>query len=111
MEGQRTAKEFLLKNGYEILGENYRLRSSEIDIIAKHGGFTVFVEVKFRKGLSYGLPRESVGRQKQKRIINAAMHYVASKQLTEGDFRFDVVEVVKKDGKIYVNHLVDAFWI
>ena len=108
MEGQSIARQFLVKNGYLVLYENYRLRSCEIDIIAKYGDFTVFVEVKFRKGLSHGLPRESVSLHKQKRIIKAAMHYIASKQL-ESSFRFDVVEVLEKGGRIYVNHIADAF--
>ena len=110
MEGQSVARQFLEKNGYTVLFENYRLRSCEIDIIARHGDFTVFIEVKFRKGLLYGLPRESVSRLKQKRIIKAAMHYITAKQ-PESEFRFDVVEVLEKGGKTYVNHIVDAFQV
>ena len=109
MQGQQAAKRFLIEKGFKILRENYRLRSSEIDIIAIDGEYTVFVEVKFRKGLSHGLPRESVSSAKQKRIIKAAMHYVMATQETEQDYRFDVVEILEKNGKLYANHIVSAF--
>ena len=109
MQGQEAARQFLAGKGFEILNENYRLRSSEIDIIAKDGEYTVFVEVKFRKGLSHGLPRESVGRAKQKKIIKAAMHYIQASEETEQDYRFDVVEILESDGKLYANHIKNAF--
>ena len=109
MLGQEAAKQFLAAKGFKILKENYRLRSSEIDIIAKDGEYIVFVEVKFRKGLSHGLPRESVGRTKQRKIIKAAMHYILATQEAEQDYRFDVVEILEKDGKLYANHITNAF--
>ena len=109
MLGQEAAKQFLVKIGYRILKENYRLRSSEIDIIAMDGDYVVFVEVKFRKGLSYGLPRESVGPAKQKRIIKAAMHYISASGQSEQNYRFDVVEVLEQGGRTFVNHIANAF--
>ena len=109
MQGQNAAKEHLVKKGYAILYENYRLRSSEIDIIAKDRDYYVFIEVKYRKGLAYGLPREAVGYYKQKQIIKAAMHYIVKKNLNNSNFRFDVVEILEMDGKAYINHIVDAF--
>lgn len=110
MQGQETAKQFLISKGFIILKENYRLRSSEIDIIAKDKDYVVFVEVKFRKGLTHGLPRESVGRAKQKRIIKAAMHYIQASGKEE-NYRFDVVELLETKGKIYANHIENAFWV
>ena len=109
MQGQEAAKQFLIGKGFVILRENYRLRSSEIDIIAKDGQYTVFVEVKYRKGLSHGLPRESVSRAKQKKIIKAAMHYIQATEETEQDYRFDVVEILESNGKLYANHITNAF--
>ena len=111
MQGQAAAKQFLADKGFKIIKENYRLRSSEIDVIAKDGEYIVFVEVKFRKGLSHGLPRESVGRAKQKKIIKAAMHYISITEKTEQDYRFDVVEILEKDGKLYANHIENAFGV
>ena len=107
--GQEAAEKFLQNKGYEILARNYRLKTGEIDLILKHGTYIIFVEVKFRKSMTYGLPREAVGYTKQKRIINTALHYLTRNKLTENDIRFDVVEVLEQHGKLYVSHIEDAF--
>lgn len=107
--GQAAAKRYLLRRGYKILAENYRLRSSEIDIIALDSEYVVFVEVKLRSSLAYGLPREAVNAAKQRRIVSAAMHYIGARELREQDFRFDVVEVVRQGGQLQVSHIPDAF--
>ena len=45
--GEEIVRNFLIKNKYKILFRNYRVRSDEIDIIAKSFDQTlVFVEVK-----------------------------------------------------------------
>ena len=111
MDGQKAAEDFLQGKGYRILKTNYRIRTGEIDIIAKdRGGYIVFAEVKYRRGLSHGYPREAVTKAKQNKIVRTAMHYIsANVQEPEQDFRFDVVEVLAKDGKLYVNHIENAF--
>jgi len=107
--GQEAAEKYLQNKGYKILARNYRLRTGEIDLILKHGTYIVFVEVKFRKNMAYGLPREAVGHTKQKRIINTALHYLTHNRLTENDIRFDVVEVLEQHGKLYASHIENAF--
>ena len=109
LEGQQAAEVFLRNKGYEVLARNYRTKSGEIDLIAKHGEYIVFVEVKFRKSLGYGYPREAVSSTKQKRIINTAMHYLTNNDLTNCDIRFDVVEVLKQHGQLYASHIENAF--
>ena len=110
MRGQAEAEAHLVNKGYEILKKNYRLRSGEVDIIAGTGNYIVFVEVKYRKGLSLGYPGESVNAFKQRKIIKTAQHYIMANNLTDRDFRFDVIEVLESDGKTMVNHIEDAFW-
>jgi len=109
LTGQQHAEEFLLKKGYVILAHNYRIKTGEIDIVAKDGGYIVFIEVKFRKNLNYGLPKEAVGAVKQKRIINTAAHYLTRHHLTKSDVRFDVIELLEQHGKLYVSHIENAF--
>jgi putative endonuclease len=106
LQGQKTAEEYLLSNGYLILERNYRIRSGEIDIIAqeKSSGYIVFAEVKYRGSVSFGFPCEAVGKTKQKKIINTAMHYIQKRQKS-CDFRFDVIEVLGES----VNHIENAF--
>ena len=44
--GERMAKTFLMKQGFNILATNERIRYGEIDIIAKKSNVLHFVEVK-----------------------------------------------------------------
>lgn len=47
--GEREAKEFLIRNGYRILGKNYRIKNiGEIDIVSEKGNKIHFIEVKTR---------------------------------------------------------------
>ncbi|MCL2216756.1 MAG: YraN family protein [Defluviitaleaceae bacterium] len=109
MTGQHEAEKFLLAKGAKILERNYRVRTGEIDLIARDGEFIVFVEVKYRRNLSFGLPREAVGGAKQQKIIHTAMHYISAKKLSSHDFRFDVVEILEQNGQIFANHIENAF--
>ena len=109
LTGQQCAEDFLVKKGFTVLDRNYRIKTGEVDIVAKDGEYIVFIEVKFRRGLSYGLPREAVGVVKQRRIMKTAMHYLMRNMLTESDVRFDVIEVLEQHGKLYISHIENAF--
>jgi len=109
MLGQQEAENFLLSNGYRILERNYRVRAGEVDLIARHEGYVIFVEVKFRKGLDFGHPCEAVGFKKQQRIVHTALHYITAKNLDNHNFRFDVLEVLATNEGIRVNHIKNAF--
>ena len=111
MHGQAIAADFLQDKGYKILRQNYRIRTGEIDIIAREpiNGYIVFIEVKFRRSISHGLPRESVTSTKQRQIIRTALHYVTINQLDNHDFRFDVVEVLDLGGEVTIEHIENAF--
>ena len=54
--GEALAVAHLKARGYEILERNYRAVRGEIDLIAQDGDFIVFVEVKTRRSLKFGLP-------------------------------------------------------
>ena len=109
LAGQQAAENFLQSKGYEVLARNYRVKTGEVDLVVKDGGYIVFVEVKFRRGFAYGYPREAVGYAKQQRIMNTAMHYLTHHKLTESDIRFDVVEVLEQQGQLYISHIENAF--
>ncbi len=47
--GENIAKAFLMKQGFSILEQNYRILQGEIDIIAKKDSILHFVEVKSLK--------------------------------------------------------------
>ena len=108
--GEDIASAFLQQKGYAVIRRNFLCRVGEIDIIAQKDEYLCFVEVKLRRNASYGEAREFVTRSKQKKIILAAKYYL-SKNLTELQPRFDVVEVYMPDGtdgKTYVRLLENA---
>lgn len=91
---ERLAGNYLEKQGYQILEYNFYTRSGEIDIIAKHEGYLVFLEVKYRKNGNKGHPLESVSLQKQKTISRCALYYMKKKGFSEMPVRFDVVGIL-----------------
>lgn len=103
--GEKTAENYLKKQGYKILERNYKTRVGEIDLIASDNGYTVFVEVKARSSDSYGAPSEAVDKRKREKYYKVASEYLLKKGLSDTACRFDVVEI--EDGQI--NHLIDAF--
>lgn len=95
-EYEQRAREYLQEHHYEILESNYRCRYGEIDVIArdKEDGYLSFVEVKYRRNLSYGFPAEAVDGRKQKRIAAASMAYIREKRLpADFRYRYDVVSI------------------
>jgi putative endonuclease len=107
--GEDLACRHLIESGYAILARNWRCRSGEVDVIARDGETTVFVEVKERGDRSHGEPLEAVTYGKRRRIIRAAALYAASRGLTERPLRFDVVSIDRSTGVPAVRHERSAF--
>ena len=91
--GESLAAKHLKARGYEILARNYRARRGEIDLIARDGEFVVFVEVKTRRSLKFGLPQAAVTLQKQRQISKVALAYLQSRNLMDALCRFDVIAI------------------
>ncbi|HIE11996.1 MAG TPA: YraN family protein [Desulfotomaculum sp.] len=87
------AANHLKAKGYKILAQNYRCRHGEIDIIALDNRTLVFIEVRARGSMDFGLPQESVGYRKQRKLREVARYYLATERGKGGICRFDVVAV------------------
>jgi putative endonuclease len=98
-EGEDLAEDYLHKHGYVILVRNARTPYGEIDIIARQGPVTVFVEVKTRRSTKYGWPEEAVQTQKQARLIASAEAYLQANPDLEGDWRIDVIAIQLERGR------------
>lgn len=105
--GEDIALNYLINNNVNILETNYRIKSGEIDIIAKIDEEIVFIEVKSRSNIKFGYPSEAVDNKKIRKIINTAKYYILKHNLNNISIRFDVIEIYLKDKKI--NHIVNAF--
>jgi putative endonuclease len=91
--GEDLACAELEKRGYEIIARRYRQRGGEIDIVARDGETTVFVEVKARDSREFGSAAEAVTARKQRRIVRLASDYVTRHELANCPCRFDVVAI------------------
>ena len=108
--GEEIACKYLEENGFIIQGRNWRTRSGELDIIARQGKVTVFVEVKARRGKSFGRPEESVTPDKARRIRRLATEYLASAAYTP-EVRFDVISLMldPDNNLLELHYIPDAF--
>lgn len=108
-KGENVACKYLKSKKYKILKTNYRKKYGEIDIIVQKKNTIVFVEVKTRKSIQYGMPCEFVTKSKQTKLINTAKLFIYENQL-DCDFRFDIIEVYHDNGKINkIEHIENAF--
>jgi putative endonuclease len=107
--GEEMAVEFLQKNGYSILQQNFVFQKAEIDIIAKKGDVLAVVEVKTRSSIEFGLPQDFVKPKKIQLLVKAINEYILENDL-DVDVRFDIISIYK-NGKTYeIEHLEDAFF-
>lgn len=93
----------LEKLGYHVLQKNFRCKLGEIDIIARHQGYLVFVEVKYRKNACSGYAAEAVTWRKQQIISRVADYYIYTHYRKTPSCRFDVAAVDGTVVTIYEN--------
>lgn len=103
-KAEEAAARYLEKKGYQKLKGRYRCRFGEIDLIMKDGDQLVFVEVKFRKNSDFGTPAEAVSQAKQRKLQLAARSYLREIGTEDLVCRFDLVEIVLYQGKMYARH-------
>jgi putative endonuclease len=92
--GEKLARDFLAKNGYQIVETNYRCPEGEIDIIARHEDTLVFVEVRTKKSRQFGSPEESITPTKMARLRAVAAHYGQTHSNLPPSRRIDVIAIV-----------------
>src|SRR5262245_1321656 len=108
--GEQMAVQFLQRQGYHILHQNYRCRGGEVDIVAWDGPTLVFIEVKTKGQALFGAPQAMVDARKQKKIVHVAMVYVQQHQLQDVNVRLDAVPITLLPGMPpEVTHVPGAF--
>ena len=99
--GERIARDFLGKNGYEILENNYRCPGGEIDIVAKQDNTMVFVEVRTKRSRLFGSPEESITPLKREKLRTLAQYYCQEHENSPLNWRIDVVAIeMEKNCKV-----------
>ncbi len=108
--GEKAAVQFLQEKGYEILDENWTFGKAEVDIVALHSNTIIFIEVKTRSSVAFGMPEDFVSLAKQRQLELASQAYIEIMD-HQGEIRFDVIAVLlTKNNTFNINHIEDAFW-
>ncbi len=109
IKGEKQAKEFLILNNYKVLKTNFHSPYGEIDIIAKHSGTLVFIEVKTRStDLDSAL--NSISISKRKKISKTASYFLSKNHSYEDMFtRFDVIIIITSKNYTSLKHIKEAF--
>lgn len=94
---EKSAADFLVRRGCQLLAMNFYCRFGEIDLIVKDGCYVVFCEVKYRKNSDCGFPSEAVTLKKQKTLSKCAMYYLTVYGFSYMDIRFDVISILNEE--------------
>ncbi|MFN0038757.1 MAG: YraN family protein [Burkholderiales bacterium] len=94
-----AAATFLIRQGLTLVARNYHCRFGEIDLILNDGATLVFVEVRYRRSLTFGSASESITHAKQRKLLRAARHYMAEQSVFP-ECRFDAVLLNGDSSKI-----------
>jgi putative endonuclease len=110
--GEEVAVAYLKQQGYSILVRNWRCSAGELDIVAREGETLAFVEVRTRRGDRYGTPEESITPAKQAKLVELAQTYLQENNLTDQNWRIDVVAVeMDRRGRVKrLNLIRNAVW-
>lgn len=110
-KAELAVADYLVARGFRVLARNLRVGPFEIDVVAKHGGLVVTVEVRTRGPGSFERPFESIRRPKQRRMLAAAERLWRDHLANAPDverLRIDVASVTFRDGKTFVEYLESA---
>jgi putative endonuclease len=108
--GEDAAKKHLRKKGLKYLTANFNSGRGEIDLIFRDDDCLVFVEVKTRSTEAWVRPAAAVNADKRLRLTRCAFDYLRLLRSPEIKIRFDVVEVLLRDGEVKeIRHLPNTF--
>jgi putative endonuclease len=95
--GETAALNHLREHGFRILARDWRSRIGQIDIVAEDGETLVLVEVKARRGVSFGLPEEAVDARKRHKLRMLLETYRSATKRQKQPCRIDVLGLLLDD--------------
>jgi putative endonuclease len=108
--GELAARQHLRGLGLKFLTANFRSKRGEIDLVFRDHECLIFVEVKTRSSESWTRPAAFVNARKRRLLSQTALDYLKLLKQPPVKIRFDIVEVLLKDGEVgEVRHLPNTF--
>ena len=108
--GERAAKKHLQRLGLKFLAARFRSGHGEIDLVFRDADCLVFVEVKTRSSEAWTRPAAAVDARKRRLLSQTALDYLQRLKNPPVKGRFDIVEVLLRDGAVQeVRHVPNAF--
>lgn len=92
--GEQLAVDHVVERGMAVLDRNWRCRLGEIDIVARDGAETVFIEVKTRTTGDFGHPFEAITPVKLARMRRLAIAWCEATDAPVSRIRIDAVAVL-----------------
>jgi putative endonuclease len=108
--GEAAALDHLKAQGFKILARDWRSPLGQVDILAEDGDTLVLVEVKARRGTTFGPPQEAVDARKQRKLRALLETYRAQTHRRQQPCRIDVVALMLDAdlGVTRTEHIRDA---
>ena len=108
--GESAAKRHLKRSGLKFLTANFRSERGEMDLIFRDADCLVFIEVKTRSSEEWTRPSSAVDQERRRRLTRTALDYLRLLKNPQVKIRFDIVEVLLRDGKVHeIRHLPNSF--
>lgn len=102
-QGEKIARDFLIKKGYQIIKSNFQTRLGELDIIASKDTFLVFVEVKLKNGENFGTPEEMISPKKLRQVQQTAEAFLLQDKdlkIKFKQYRIDAVCITLENNEV-----------
>jgi putative endonuclease len=102
LQGELTAKDWLIREGYQVLESNFRTKCGEIDLIVQKAGRFHFLEVKTWKSPGVSGLEHVFGSRKQSKMFQAALAYLKTRTagLLQKNFQFGILMVDLESGGV-----------
>lgn len=109
--GEKRCEKFLKAKGLKTLTRNFFCKTGEIDLVmVAPDGAIVFVEVRTRSDETFGPPESSITPAKKNRLLRTARYFLATNNIENRPFRFDVVAIVLgQTSRPKLEHYKNAF--
>ena len=98
----------LQRDGFTILGTNWRFKKAEVEIVAQKDESLIFIEVKTKRSKNFKNPLNSIYKKKISLYTDAAEGYL-EQYPSRLEVRFDVVNIIIGKDKTEIEHIPNSF--